>query len=104
MRVYISGSISKDKDYYEKFLKKEEELRNMGFDVVNPARVMRAFPEEITSYADYMVNSIRLLDKCETIYMMRNWESSVGARMEYLFAQATDKNIIYESEKSNVSK
>lgn len=99
MRIYISGSISKDKDYLEKFLKVEEMLRNEGFDVVNPARIMECFPKEITTYADYIVNSIRLLEHCETIYMLTDWQSSYGARMEYLYALATDKNILYESEK-----
>lgn len=83
----------------EKFLKVEEMLRNEGFDVVNPARIMAVFPKEITSYADYLINSIRLLDKCETIYMLSDFQSSFGARMEYLYALATDKNIIYENER-----
>lgn len=98
MRVYISGSISKDKDYLEKFLKKEEELRNIGFDVVNPARIMKNFPVETTTYAEYITMSIQLLSKCETIYLMKGWQGSYGARIEYLYAKAEDKNIIYESE------
>lgn len=38
MRVYISGPISNEPDYKAKFAKAEAELKEQGFEVINPAK------------------------------------------------------------------
>lgn len=96
MTVYISGGISGIKNYLDKFAKAEEMLLNEGHDVINPARILSQFPVD-TEYVEYMTNSLRLLDKCDTIFLMRDWEDSYGARIEFVYSQATGKNIIFES-------
>ena len=97
MKVYISGKISDCPNYYDIFLRAEGELINKGFKVVNPAKVMANFPKE-TRYVEYMAMSLRLLDECDTIYLLNNWYSSYGARIEYLYALSQGKEVLFESE------
>ena len=39
MRIYISGAITKDKDYFNHFERVENELKKLGFSCINPAKV-----------------------------------------------------------------
>lgn len=95
MQIYISGGISGVKNYADNFANAEKVLRNDGYDVINPARVMSQFPID-TPYIEYIENSLRLLDKCDAIYMLRDYQDSCGARIELLYAMATGKSILYE--------
>lgn len=45
MRIYISGPITKDKDYYKKFLMAEAKLTADGHEVINPAKVGLLMPK-----------------------------------------------------------
>ena len=45
MRVYISGPITKDKGYYQKFLNAEHKLKEAGCEVINPARIGKILPK-----------------------------------------------------------
>ena len=44
MRVYISGPITKDKDFYSKFKNAETKLREEGYEVINPAKIGLLMP------------------------------------------------------------
>lgn len=96
MTVYLSGSISKDPDYLKKFNEVERLLVADGYKVINPARAMESLPVEHTRYVDYMTFSLRLLDCADAIYMLSDWTSSYGARIEYLYALSQGKDVYYE--------
>ena len=100
MRIYISGKITNDPMYVTKFAVAELMLQKEGYDTLNPARAMSNFPT-YTPYSTYMACSFRLLDMCDTIYLLKDWEESCGARMEYEYAKATGKNILYEERIKN---
>ena len=101
MKIYISGKISDYPDYMDRFLEAEQYLRNKGYgEVVNPARIMANFPAS-TPYVDYMVMSLRLLDECDTIYMLDNFYESYGARVERLYAMGRGMEVLYESASRN---
>lgn len=100
MKVYISGKISDCPNYMDIFSRAECDLLNEGKEVVNPARVMANFPKE-TRYVEYMAMSLRLLDECDTIYLLTNWYSSYGARIEYLYALSQNKEVIFQGEQVN---
>lgn len=93
VRVYISGAISNDENYKEKFANAEKKLKEMGYDVVNPT-VLDSI--DGLTYEEYMKLDIDLLDMCDAIYMLKGWEKSCGANREYGYALAQKKAILKE--------
>lgn len=95
MRVYISGSISKDPDYKVKFFRKSQELMKKGHEVINPAgldaTLIGAF-----NWKEYMNICLALLNLAEAVLMLDGWKDSSGACMEYGYALASDKIILQE--------
>ena len=84
MRVYISGPITNCKDYKENFARAEKVLRARGFEVVNPAYFEEFLPQ--LTYEEYMTHDLCLLDLCNAVYMLTNWQQSLGANREYGYA------------------
>ena len=95
MKVYISGAITGVENYKEQFDKAQKELEKQGFEVINPTLFDKAMPEN-TTYEEYMKLDLFLLDLCDSIYMLKNWNKSCGANREYGYALAQDKIIMYE--------
>lgn len=83
-KIYISGKITGDSGYIEKFKAAEKEVRQQykGCEIINPAAIMQTMPES-TTHGEYMKISLCLLDMCDSIYMLPDWKESKGANMEY---------------------
>ena len=94
--IYISGKITGTDDYLFRFNKVEKELE-LEYDVINPAKVNNELPES-TTYQQYMKMSLCMLEMCDTIYMLKGWKDSKGARLEHEYAKANNYVIIYEEE------
>ena len=47
-------------------------------------------------YSDYMKADIEMLLKCSSILMLRGWEGSKGANLEYQIADALHLEVMYE--------
>ena len=95
MRIYISGAITKDKNYFNHFERVENELKKLGFSCINPTKVNSNMPDDFT-HEDYMKISFALLDMCKTIYMLDGWKDSCGACKEYGYALAKGYSILFE--------
>lgn len=93
--VYISGAITGITDYLERFNKAENDLTQQGYDVVNPARINANLPT-ICTHKDYMTVSIALLSICDAIYLLKDYEKSVGAMQELEYAVKNGYTIIKE--------
>lgn len=94
--IYISGQITglPYEDALSVFDKAEKYLKSLGYDVINP---MTHVPyNKDWSWFDYMGEDIKLLGKCDSIYMLKGWKKSDGARIEYEIAIRKNKKIIYE--------
>ena len=102
MKIYISGAITGTDDYMERFSKAEKELEEQGYSVVNPAKVNAQLPED-TSYEEYMKMSFCMLDMCDGICMLKDWEKSCGANRELGYAMAKNMIIMFEKERANES-
>lgn len=93
-RVYISGKITGDPDYQEKFRKATEELVARGWNrwyVVNPAKECK----QTWPWWLCMAKDLWLLKGCQTVAMLPDWNESRGAQMEHRWAQRLKKEIIY---------
>lgn len=95
MRVYISGPITKDKDYYKKFLMAEARLTADGHEVINPAKVGLLMPKSF-EHKDYMDIDFALMQKCDAIYLLKGWKASIGSVNELSFAKQRGMKILHE--------
>lgn len=89
--IYISGKITGLDNYAEIFEKKEKELTEQGHFVFNPAKHPDMF-----SWQQFMELDLKALSFCDSIYMMKGWETSKGATLELEEAKRLGIEIIYE--------
>lgn len=82
-KIYISGKITSldHSQTWWRFFDAELVLLNQGWDVVNPMRLPKC-----NSWTDYMLQDIKVLFTCDAIYMLNNWHTSPGARIERAIA------------------
>lgn len=85
--VYIAGKISGDLKYREKFAEAQRELEAAGFIVLNPAILPDGF-----TYGAYMRICMAMLNECDTVCFLPDWEESDVAKAEYAFVSATKKD------------
>ena len=95
MRIYISGAITGIPNFKEIFDKAEKELKEKypGAEIINPTMIV--LPESCT-HSDYMRLDFILLDLADSIYLLKGWDKSKGACMEYGYAMAKHKRITFE--------
>ena len=77
----------------KRFEMAEKALSN--YIVINPAKVNAQLPIE-TTWEEYMQMSMTMLKMCDSIYMLKGWEDSKGARLEYNYAVENNYKIIFE--------
>ena len=97
MRVYISGPMTGDPDYKQKFADADMDLKAKGYDVVNPSRTAATLPGSMT-YDEIMRVDLLLLELCDEIYMLKGWKESHGARIEHDTARRHGIRIRYQDE------
>ena len=102
MKVYISGMITslKHDEYRKEFDKAAQYLRSEGHEPVDPSQLGK--PEH-RSWHYYMKKAIPQLLECDAIYMLRNWSSSKGARLERHIALELDMPCFTQAEEENKS-
>lgn len=84
-------------DYnYSAFNEMAKKLRDLGFDVVNPAELHPADPDVPWNF--YLRRDIPELVKCDTLVLLRGWEISKGARLEHHIASELDFDIVLWNE------
>lgn len=97
MRIYLSGPISNDPDYIQKFMDADRTLHSRGYQVVNPAELYRVLPTDAT-YEEIMQIDLQLMELCETLVQLPGWEKSLGCNREYGYALAKDMIILQYSD------
>lgn len=80
-KIYISGKITglEEKEALRIFCEAETELVNKGFIVFNPMTIEHNHDK---SWSNYMKTDIKALMECDAIYMLPNWNTSKGAKIE----------------------
>ena len=87
MTVYISGGITDVPDFKDRFKEAEKHLRELGFNVINPAGLQDNVTVGDFTHSDYMDICVALLELSDCVYFLDNWESSGGATAEYQYAR-----------------
>lgn len=90
-KVYIAGKITGLENYKEKFADAEKELAEKGYLCMNPSILNEGF-----EWKEYMHICLSMLDVCNTIYLLDNWQQSEGAKTELQYAIKKNKKIIYQ--------
>ena len=90
MKIYIAGKITGDDNYKNKFQKAQRRLEKMGHIVMNPAILPEGFEHE-----EYMKICKAMIDCCDSICLLPDWQDSNGACMEKLYAYEQKKGIGY---------
>ena len=98
MTVYISGGITDVPDFKERFKKAEEHLRDLGFNVINPAGLQDNVLTGDFDYSFYINLCLLLVELSDCIYMLDGWDKSDGAKEERRNAELVMKEIITEQE------
>ena len=103
-RIFIAGPMRGYENYnFKKFDHIEELLKQLGFDVVNPARISRKFKEsEVNSdIAVYnkMVDMQQDAERtCNTILLLDGWQWSKGVKLEVKTASELGMQFLLESD------
>ncbi len=97
-KIYISGKITGRplNQAKEKFKYTAAFLQLKGFETVSPFEINKITPDK--NWNDYMVNDIKHLLECDSIYMLDDWGQSKGARIEYAIARELGLKVMFHGE------
>ena len=97
MKIFISGKITglPREEVVEKFAKAQAELEALGYTVLNPT----ILPPEGFEHSDYMHICKAMIDCCEAVFLLQNWQNSRGARQEKIYAENAGKKILFEAQR-----
>jgi hypothetical protein len=102
--IYISGPMSNTPNSnFEAFDKAEKQLKQLGFDVLNPHKIceelnVRFFEMgKVPEYEDYLKEDIiQMLSKCDKVLVLPGWRGSKGAKLEIATAIACGLDVAFD--------
>jgi len=77
-KIYISGKVTGDPDYGEKFIAEADRLRALGYRPVNPTAQI---PED-ESWPSAMRIALGAMLACDGVSLLPGWRESRGAKVE----------------------
>lgn len=94
MKIYISGKMSglPALEVKTKFLLAKEHLVTAGWKVYSPLDVA-----EGPTWEGNMIEDLKMLIKCNAIFMLSDWHDSPGATIEHAFARRMGLKVIYQN-------
>lgn len=94
MRIYIAGPMTDYPDWnFPAFNKAARQLRSTGYDAVNPAEIN---PDTTIPWVECLKLDLKELLTCEAIYMLKGWQASKGACLEFDVANRLEMKVYYE--------
>jgi len=93
MRIQLVGGITNVDNYVNLFARAEMEAYQIDgvTEVVNPCNLPH---DHDKTWESYMVECLNSIDTVDAIFLLRGWQASDGARLEYKYA-TEHKKIIY---------
>jgi|688.fasta_scaffold167701_4 hypothetical protein len=94
-KIYLSGKITglTYEQAFDKFAKAEKTASTLAKEVINPMTLNHNHDK---SWESYMLEDIKYLFNCDSIFMINNWDESKGARIEYFIAREMKIEIFFE--------
>lgn len=91
--IYVAGTMTGLPHFnYRAFNSAAEQLRAAGWQVKNPAESQ---PPACGTWAGWMRLALRLLTRCDFIYLLPGWKASRGARLEFHVACMLGLSVMY---------
>jgi hypothetical protein len=108
-RVYISGPMTglSREEYLARFAKAENLLRQEGFTVVNPARLLPSrwpWLYRLMGYRLTLLYDLWRLSRCDLIYKIPGWKESHGANIESCWAYHQNICLLYTKTREKIDK
>lgn len=99
-KVYISGAIAhyNMEERRATFAAAARQLTEQGFEAVNPFE--NGVPDD-AHWMAHMKADIALLVDCDYIYMLKGWELSKGAKLEFDVASSCGIKVMFEGQKAS---
>ena len=88
--LFISGKITGDENYKEKFRMAQRFYEALGYTVLNPAILPAGMSAE-----QYSRICLAMLGSADVVAMLPDWRASLGASAEWSTALFSGKEIIY---------
>lgn len=89
-KVFLSGKITEDANYKDKFSRVETFFKNKGYIVLNPA----CLPEGLST-ADYMRICFAMIDTSDAVVFIDDYDSNSGSSIEHDYCDYTKKEMLY---------
>lgn len=94
LNIFISGPMSGLPNYnFAAFNEAAAMLADEGYNVYNPADFGIV---EGAEWGDYIRATVAMLMQCESIYMLKDWNKSSGAKLELQLAQTLKMRVIFQ--------
>ena len=96
VRIYLAGPMRRIKDLnFPAFDAAKKKLQAQGYEVISPADLDRK--GGATTNLGYAKRDTAAILTCDAIYLLKDWEMSVGAAAEYFLARWIGLDIICET-------
>lgn len=94
MKIYIAGKITGlyTKRVNEYFHEAKQLIERWGFEPVSPLD----YGDKSKSWVENMLILLPILNTCDGIYLLDNWDESDGAKIEKKFAEKKGMFVIKE--------
>lgn len=89
--VYLSGKMTGDQHYRQKFQEVAQMLRKHGAIVLHTADMQPGL-----DYESYMRVSFAMIGVCDSIYLIGDWHDSPGSRRERRYAEQLGLDVFCE--------
>jgi hypothetical protein len=91
-RIFLAGPMTGREDYnYPAFFDAAKQLREMGFEVINPAENFGG--NQNLPYGVYLRETICQVTTCDGLALLPGWTQSNGAKIEVRIAQCLEMPI-----------
>ena len=94
--IYLSGKLNgtQPHDLRKEFDGIQNDLNSKGYVCCNPRRQFR-----LKSWEDNTIRDLQLLRDCDAICLIGDWEDSMNANIELLFAKGMNKEVYIYGDK-----
>lgn len=93
-KIYIAGKIGglSESIFIPKFEQAKRKLIDLGYDAIIPTEFEH---DHGHTWAEYMLEDLMFLSRCDAICLLPCWEDSPGARIEHQFAVGARKEVYH---------